>query len=196
VFAAAYEALAPRGRTVELPPVGAAGPGWWAAIRQRWQLFVMAPIAAAVAGAWLVFGSLLGPQHPPLPLYALEAHGGIAQMRGPADETARRPLELAPGVSLELVMRPEDRVEGPVAATLYWVKDGQVRRWPAAIEQAPGGAMRVRGPVVAPFGRGAGEIVVVLGRPEALPREEQGLAAELLRETASTRLLRWPVFWR
>jgi hypothetical protein len=195
VMSAALGALATGGSMVQVPTPPEPRPPWSQRFRTRLSLFVVAPAVAAAAAIWLFLSPGTGPGLAPLPGYTLEATGGRAEMRGPEDSRSRRALLLSTGVTLELVMRPETEVEGAVGAKLYWVKDGWARRWPAVLEQAPGGAIRVRAPAAAPMGKGPGEVAVLVGRPDSLPESDEGLAAELLRETAGIRLLRWPVVW-
>jgi hypothetical protein len=123
------------------------------------------PLAAAAALA--VF--LLRPGSD-LPTYRMEAGQGDRALRGAEVEAAAVP-RYEPGSRLEIVLRPAKAVEGPVAARGFVRRGDDVTPWAVEPEVAPGGAVRVAGPIDAllPGVTGEVELWIAVGRPAALP---------------------------
>lgn len=133
---------------------------------RRWMLAIVPALAAAALLWW---------QWPrtdaPLPVYALELHGGTSAERG-APATA--PLRVGPGDRVTAVLRPATTVSGPVAARVF-VDGRAVPDAPArVVEQSASGALRISGlgPVLAELTPGRHWLQVALGRPGSLPKAE------------------------
>ncbi|WP_437279180.1 hypothetical protein WME90_01070 [Sorangium sp. So ce375] len=144
-----------------------------AARRFPWRKVV--PVASLAAAAALAL--LLRPRPPePLPGYALV----ISAERG--DPAAGPAVHLRPGASLTMTLRPEEAVSGPVIVRAALVRAQGAARWdlPAGAAQiSPTGAVRIAGAREALFPNGtigAYEIVVAVGRPEAVPEDADAIA--------------------
>jgi hypothetical protein len=146
-------------------------------------LMVLAPLAAAAAVAFVVMGKGGGDS---LPDYAVDVTGGDRKVRG--DDGVRsviepqrdphagavREVHVSEGSRFSIVLRPETRVEGPVAARAVLVRDGRSQEFRVPIEVAPEGAVRLVATTEdfpAPA-HGTWGLVVVVGRPDALPASE------------------------
>jgi hypothetical protein len=182
-------------RGMRPPPLARPQPSFWDRLRQRWAVAMAIP-SLAVLALFLIRG-LGGGSAGGLPAYGLEAVGGVAETRGPEGpgQAQAAPLRLAPGASVELRLRPAETVTGPVDVRVYWVKDGRAQRLAGLAEHAEGGAIRVRARAQAPFGAGAGEVVTVVGRPQALPSAETLDASALAKAPEGAQVLRHDVVW-
>jgi hypothetical protein len=132
-------------------------------------LLIGAPLALAAALA--VF--LLRPGAAvPVPGYSLEVTGGLHTVRG--DEVPKGPPTVGPGVRLELVLSPDTRVTGPVAARGFLVRDGEARPWALTPEITEAGAIRLAGDAAAlgltDVPAGHWTAIIAVGRPDALPK--------------------------
>lgn len=143
---------------------------WWAA-------------AAALAAAALLVAVWPEGERPPLPAYEVHLGGEVRLERAPGAAAAgerswREARIFAPGNRLELVLRPEQAIAGPVEARTYRQEGSSLRPWPLPVEHPAGGAVRVAGTVGREIDLPAGEstLVVVLGRPGTLPAAEEALA--------------------
>jgi hypothetical protein len=156
------------------PAANDSGRGWWVAALA---------VAAVVALAWwLVPGGPGSPTQPDAPLVAhgsipayepLETDGGLTGMRSHPTETGvvhhyRADMEL------EWRVRPKVAVGGAIGARLFAFGEDDAMELAAAelVEVSAAGAVRVAGR----FGAlgltpGSWTIAIVVGRPEALPRD-------------------------
>jgi hypothetical protein len=159
--------------------------------RKRFFFALVLPLAGAAALLVLV-PRARRPPGAPLPAYALEVSGGIAEVRGA--EPTRGPLLLESGARVELRLRPQHPIDGAVGARLFWRAGRDLRRWPVRAEMSPEGVLRVIAPAESPFGPGDGELIAVVARPDILP--EQTDLATLEAGHAGWQILRWPVRWR
>lgn len=129
-------------------------------------------VLAAAAALVLV---LRAPAAPPLPGYSLEVLSSEGPLRsdGRTAESAAT-VRLRPDTRFQAVLRPATAVTGPVAVRVYERTKGGLRVVPAETEVADGGAVRLTGRAGDLFGAGGGEreILVVIGRPEAIPGPE------------------------
>ncbi len=101
--------------------------------------------------------------------------------------------QLGPGSRLELVLRPEVAVDGPVAVRSFLSCGAEVRSWDAPAVIADGGSIRVTGGYDALFGdlpTGSCELVFAVGRPSALPSSLEAVTAAL-REPVRSRTEAW-----
>ncbi|MEO7331480.1 MAG: hypothetical protein ABI193_23090 [Minicystis sp.] len=83
---------------------------------------------------------------------------------------------LGPSSTFTAVLHPEVRVEVPLAAQAYLLRDGRPRAWEVPIELGSDGAARITGTKEALFpGIRAGrwEVLVIVGLPGTLPDMEQ-----------------------
>lgn len=127
--------------------------------------------ALGVVGLWI----LIRPAPPePMAAYTLTVEGGIKQQRSDPSAPASV-LKLDPNTRLAMALRPEKPVIGAVFVRGFLVKDGALRSWDAPAMVGAGGVVRIEGRAGALFGEleeGAWDIVIVVGRPEAMPDEK------------------------
>lgn len=144
-----------------------------AARRAAWWL----PAAALIAASLVLL--LRSPADlGPLPEYTLELAGAARGVRGEAPSGGVEPGAaggdrlLVLGNRLRLDLAPAVAVEGPLAAGLYFVRGGElVLLEPPAVEISASGSVRIEGEIGRdlPLPAGPAELVVVVGRPAALP---------------------------
>lgn len=109
--------------------------GW---LRAGW---VMGPVLVAAGALWM----LGGPPQSALPAYELEVRGGNRVTRG-AEETPAE-ARLSAGSRLDLVVRPETDVEGPLQAAAFRLEGGAWVDAGLAVHVDPSGAVRASGTV-------------------------------------------------
>lgn len=151
--------------------------------RRPWRRLV--PALAALAAAAAVLLLVLPRQAPPLPGYALSLSSEQAVRAGTPEPEVPR---LGPGSQLDVLLRPETAVEGPVDVRAFLIRRGEARSWTPPLERSPEGAVRIRGPVEAllPVPPGEWTLAIAVGRPGTLPespdevraRVEEGRAPE------------------
>ena len=115
---------------------------WQARVARRRRLLAWtggATVLAAAAAFLLVLQPGDG-----LPMYATEVSAGAMAERG-GDAPAGTPRFSAEN-TVEVVLRPRERVEGVVTVATYREHDGAVEAWPVTVQTAPGGAFRLQGP--------------------------------------------------
>jgi len=143
---------------------------------RRWR--GLAPALAAMAAAAAVLVVVLPRQGPPLPAYtlALSSEQGV-RSGAPGPEVPR----LGPGSQLDLLLRPEQAVEGPVEVRAFLLRPGEARAWNPPLERSPEGAVRIRGPVETLLSIPPGEwtLAVAVGRPGALPESPDEIRARV-----------------
>jgi hypothetical protein len=112
-----------------------------------------------------------------LPAYEMALSGGAREYRGEATPEAKGPLRMRKGDRFEAILRPPRTTAGTVGARALLVRKGAGAGDPAGSilfrgtpDVAPGGTVRVSGtlddfPGVTP---GAWDLLVVVGRPEAI----------------------------
>ncbi len=134
--------------------------------------------ALAAAAALVLLLRAPGTQ-PPLPSYAMELSGGVQEMRG---DPASPPRTFPPGSQLELVLRPQTAVSGPLAVRYFLGRGNALQPWPAPGVITADGSVRVAGTVGREITIPPGEwtLWVVVGRPEKLP-DAVALSAHLSR---------------
>jgi hypothetical protein len=131
-----------------------------------------------------------------LPLYAVSASGGVAELRGAKPDaldaagTTTATQRLRPESELRVTCRPDTAIEGPVAVRAFFVQGGndvtEVR--PLVVLAASGAAeLRLRGVDLLGQHRGHGDLRVVVGRPDAVRTLD--LRAAIAPSGATT--LRW-----
>jgi hypothetical protein len=133
--------------------------------RALWALSAALPLAAG-------FALFLGTVRAPLPGYeAVLLGGGESAERAPADPTL--PTRVGRGTELDLLLRPDTRVKGAVTGRAFLRVSGELHPWPATYEVQDSGAVRVHGAFTEPLGgAGEAELVVMVGRPSALPADD------------------------
>jgi hypothetical protein len=112
-----------------------------------------------------------------LPTYELGSVAGARELRGePADD---RPLALSPSARVEIVARPATKLQGSVAIRVLFARGREVHRWNIDAEISPDGAVRIAraatGPL--PVAPGPWDLVVAIGRPDAMPDEDATLVS-------------------
>jgi hypothetical protein len=136
-------------------------------------------LAAAAALALVVRGASPGA---PLPPYEVAISGPTSPLRGAPGTAALSPHEsitLAPASPLEIVLRPDQDVRGPVTAGAFLVAGATVRAWDAPIEVSQDGAVRIAGEADRLFAgkRGDVDVIVVVARPGAIPEAARAIEA-------------------
>lgn len=150
-----------------LPPVWSHA--WGGARPPRWLSLLLA--LALLLGA--AAAHLGGGAPEPLPVYALTAQGGVVDAQGEGPDAA---LRIARGAALRLILRPAAAVEGVVVLRAFRVRDGQARRLAAPFGRLEGGGFQLRAPSdVLELRPGRWDLVLLLGRPDALPADPHEL---------------------
>ncbi|MDI1480210.1 CHAT domain-containing protein [Polyangium sp. y55x31] len=150
--------------------------------------FVGALLAAAL-GALALFVLVRRDEPAPIAAYTLSVEGGNQSERGdepPKDAVIR----LDPASRLSLALRPEAPVSGAIAVRGFLVREGAAKPWEPPMVVGAGGVVRIEGTAAALFGdvpEGAWDVVLLVGRPEALP-EESALARAAV---SGEKLARW-----
>jgi hypothetical protein len=151
-------------------------------LRRGWNVAAGASVILALAAS-VVFW--LSPKEPKdgLPVYSLSASGGESDMRGVALPEA---VHIRSDSTLTIVLQPVRRVVGPLEAraAVVPVKDEVARKFDARIEVSADGIVRLRANATALFPDGPGEadVVIVVGRPGAVPDD----VASLVRVSETT----------
>ena len=153
----------------------------------------------SLAAAAALFLMLPAREPGAIPAYEVAMAGEQAQ-RGPAP-LAGAPRVFGPGSDVELVLRPAVAEKGPIAARGFLSREGRAQAWAPPIEVSSDGAVRIAGPYEAVFrgvAPGAVELVIVVGRPGAIPSD--ATLVEMTRQGSSSgpregswHLLRVPV---
>ncbi len=150
-------------------------------------LGTVAPLAAVAALAlWL-----RSPSSPPIGDYDLVLTSADVKSRAAtAPEAANAGVQT--GRDFEMVLHPKEAIEGEIAVRTFLVRDGRARPWNAPIEISPKRTVRIAGDVEALFGdrRGDVEILVAIGRPDALPETPEAALRAKADHNARWRLLR------
>jgi hypothetical protein len=134
-------------------------------------------LAAAAVSLWLRPAERLSP----LPTFSVSASGGVAEMRGPASETAgdsaTTALQNVGGATeLRITCRPVVAATGPVSVRVLFVQNQISNEIHPSIRVAPTGAaeIRVRGSELIGRYRGRGDLRVLIGRPAAVSEDRAG----------------------
>lgn len=137
--------------------------------RSRWMrvskaITSVATLAVVIALLW-----------PPRPFKGEWAIRVVAEQDQRGEPVKGQLPHLGPGSRLEIGLTPASKIDGPVEARAFLVRDGRARPWDVRIELVDGGAARIVGtkeelfPGVAP---GRWEMLVVFGHPGKLPDAE------------------------
>ncbi|MBN1205934.1 MAG: hypothetical protein JXB05_13540 [Myxococcaceae bacterium] len=163
-------------------------------LASRRRLRVVAPAVAALAAAAAVLFVVFPRGGPPLPGYGLSFSSEQGVRSGAPEQEVPR---LGPGSLLELVLRPEQAVEGPVEVRAFLLRPGEARAWTPPMERSPEGAVRIRGPVEALLSVPPGEwtLAIAVGRPGTLP-EEPGEVLPLLEQGRAPEAGSWRLLTR
>ncbi len=150
-------------------PIPASAPPVLARRRIGRAVALIAPLAVA-AGLLLTFASLRSAGS--IPNYELTL-SGEQPMRGETDSPAE-PMgthRFSPHERFRVLLRPERAFEGPVAARVFLVRGGDVRIWHTPVDVSNEGAIRIVTPLetLPADSGGAWDMVIVVGRPDALP---------------------------
>lgn len=143
-------------------------------------------LCCGVAGYWLArapaplrgWGSS---EQPPLPPYQLELLGDSGR-RSPAAGLPQ--VELSFASTFSCVLRPLQRVGGPVSLRVFLLRHGELRPWAVRLAGSAAGTFRLRAPVaeLPELLPGDTEVIFVLGRvlADAPDGATPVLGAELL----------------
>lgn len=128
-----------------------------------------APLAAAAAAAALFFAWPRG--HEALPAYTFELSGNVAQVRADGPKVAIAHAKLHKEATLEIVLRPADKVKEKVVVAAALVRSGKATAWTPTTAISDDGAVRIVGPVrtLFPDVDAPWEIVLAIGPAAALP---------------------------
>lgn len=134
-----------------------------------------APLAAAAAAAAIFFAWPRG--HETLPGYTFELSGNVAEMRADGPQVAIAHARLHKEATLEIVLRPADKVKPKVAVAAALVRAGKATAWTPPVTISDEGAARITGPVKSLFPDvdAPWEIVVAIGEPSVLPSTPEAL---------------------
>jgi len=155
--------------------------------RTRTLLYAATAALSLAAGAalWL---RLQGSGVEGIPAYTAQVEGGRSDQRAfpgpsaepsghaPAHSPARPPARLPEGGRIDIVLRPATTATGDLRVYAFLADARGVRPWRAPVEPKPNGSFRVAGierPMLPEPSGAAVELVFVIGRPEALPSEEE-----------------------
>ncbi|HVK69461.1 MAG TPA: hypothetical protein VM694_33620, partial [Polyangium sp.] len=130
-------------------------------------------LLAAALGALALFVLLRRDAPAPIAAYTLSVEGGNQAERGdrPPEDVV---IRLDPASRLSLALRPESPVAGAIAVRGFLVREGAAKPWEPPMVVGAGGVVRIEGTAAALFGdvpEGAWDVVLLVGRPEALPDE-------------------------
>jgi hypothetical protein len=157
-----------------------------------------------VAGGALALAAamLLVVRRPPaiddLPSYEMALSGGAREYRGEVTPEAKGPLRMRKGDRFEAILRPPRTSAGAIAARALLLRRGAAASDPAGSipfrgtpDVAPGGTVRVSGtlddfPGVTP---GEWELIVVVGRPDAIGGAPPALEAGPGRQVQRARVI-------
>jgi len=178
VFAALDSAEAPK--TVEETPA-IKEPARVVSIKEakprtsRFRANTVLALLAAAFGAAFIFTAVRKDTPQPIAAYSLAVEGGNQAQRGDPPSSPDSVLKLDPASRLSLALRPQTPVSGAIAVRGFLVRDGVVRNWDAPVLLGSGGVVRVEGTAGALFNdlpEGNWDVVLVLGRPEGMPSDE------------------------
>lgn len=168
----AADVIAGAGESAARPANDAAGAP---SSRRRWvgAVALATSLAAAAAFALIVRSG----RPPPLPGYAITVTGEHDERATPAPDGDV--VRLGPGARLRIVLRPDHRVEGPIAVRGFLARADRWTAWDVPATVAPDGAVLILGaredlfPGAAP---GLCTIALAVGRKDALPSNPDALA--------------------
>lgn len=133
-------------------------------------------VTAAAAVAAALFLVVRDPSYPPLPAYAAELGPGIQEYRGETEPAKRQDL-FVPGSLLEVVVQPQQPVQGPLEAHAFREirKGGEEVSWEPVpgfgVETSDNGVIRLRGTlgeqIQLPLG--VWRLCVAVSRPGKVP---------------------------
>jgi cellulose synthase operon protein C len=173
------------------------------ALRHAWApaLAASAVAIAVIAVIWQ-HGTL--PGQPPLSAYTFELRGALATQRAPqayviapnaGAEPPAPPLRFAREGRLEILLRPQQIVTGPIDVLAFRLVGGVLHPWSAPVEVSREGAVRIAGRIGEEIALPAGEstLIVAIGRAQRMPRPET--IVERLESTPAVQEADWAA-WR
>ncbi len=139
---------APPSTLQALPPAPEAPPSIREALparKHRWMR--LAPVWGAVAAAAAVLLLVLHRETPPMPGYTLSVSSEHAVRAGrPEPEMPR----LGPGSRLDVLLRPEQAVEGAVEVRAFLLRSGEARAWTPLLQRSPPAPLSRKAPPFPP----------------------------------------------
>jgi hypothetical protein len=137
-----------------------------------------APVLAAAAAITLFF---LWPRHrdDALPDYTFEISGNVAEVRAGDPHVVEAHAKLHKEATLEIVLRPQEKVASKIAVRTALVRDGKAQPWSPPVQISPEGAVRISGPVKTLFPdlNAPWDVLVGIGSEDALPSDATKLEA-------------------
>ncbi len=132
---------------------------------------------------------------PALPAYVMNMGGGDIDVSAQIPGDPMGPPVIAdPGSRLEIAVRGELEVENRVHVKLYWRMGDQLQRWRPSGQYGPFSTFRYRGAAEAPFGKGRGDIVVIVSPFPDIPDVVH--PSWLGKPPRHWQIMRQPVIWR
>jgi len=159
-------------------------PGW-----VKWT-----PALAAAAALILFFAWPRRPDES-LPVYAFELSGNVAELRADGPQVAYAKAKLHKEATLEIVLRPADKVAEKLAVRAALVRGGKALPWSPPITVSDAGAVRIVGPVksVFPDLDAPWDIVIAIGPESALPSTAEALLAATTKGASGCRIVKGTV---
>jgi hypothetical protein len=131
--------------------------------------------AVGVLGLAIVGVFVIGRNAPAaaLPEYELALVGGDQTTYGAPVQLRADTIRVRASTRVQIVARPAMKPEGAVAARAFLIDGGAARAWSAPVEIGEDGSARIAGDAGAIFPAPSGDwdVVVAIGRPNALPTE-------------------------
>jgi len=167
----------------------------WALAARRWTVVVL-PLAAAASLFFVLHGAPTSREDGvSLPAYGLSVQGGAKELRGPTAAEGS-PQRVMPGTELVLLARPDETVQGAVAARVFLVEDATVRELSADARVSSSGSLEIR---VIPWRAGEEPprpqalIRAAIGRPASLASVSAAAVPKTPVDSSSVRWLAVPV---
>lgn len=128
------------------------------------------PLVAAAAAVLLFF---VWPRHrdAQLPGYTFELSGNVAEVRAGDPQVVEARATVNKDGTLDIVLRPKEKVEGPIAVRCTLVRDGKPRAWTPPVQISKEGSVRISGAVkeLFPDVTAPWDVLVAIGPESALP---------------------------
>jgi hypothetical protein len=125
-----------------------------------------------------------------LPSYELASVSGEQTWRGESEPTTEH--RVARGDRMRLVVRPSTATEGALEARVFVKRGTDVRAWPSAVEVSRAGAVRIVAAAASlpADTTGAWEMLVVVGRPGAMPTSSEIQTMQTADATRDVRIVK------
>lgn len=160
----------------------------------RWRRSTTIGVFLFAAAAALFFWMRTTPSATPIAMYALTIEGGDRASRS-GDPAPSGPVKVSPGGRLVIVARPEKPVGEQVSAVVRVAKGDALMAWDVPVQVSVEGAVRIDADptALARLPDGTSTLVIFVGRPEALPKDETSARAIRSSPPAALRVLERPL---